>query len=188
LLRATLLDIDSAMPASPLAGVELTSPSEMVTTAADGSFELCIVTNQPTEVVEPTDYLDTTIKVVQGGAQGLYPIQLRMFTNARVRSFYTERGLVFDETRAHVLVFQSGDRFSLTLDSAHGAAQVAEQLHAQASQPLVWNAGNDGAFVLFPNVDVTATTAKVVPDFGLPLTVPVRANMLTLAVTFAVLL
>lgn len=140
------------------------------------------------DVAEPTDYLDTMVVIGFNGTVGLYPIQLRLFTDARVRSFYTERGLVFDDTRAHVLVFQSGDRFPIALDKDHGTAQTAEQRYSEEDLPLAWTAGNTGAFVLFPNVDASTPTAKIAPDFGGPLTVPVRANMLTLAVTCAVLL
>jgi hypothetical protein len=134
----------------------------------------------PIVVEAPGTYVDA-VGYIEADALRGRAISLRTFTAARAASFYTERSLAYDPALAHVLVFQSGDREELTLDRAHAETQSGNDEDADGF--FMWDPGESGRYVLFPNVAVDQATATLGGDpSGGPHTIPLAAGKLTLAV------
>ena len=191
-VTGALVDLDSTTSQFlGVAGARFTlqgSPDVTSTTAPNGRFELCApaAAAYVLDVEAPADHLVEHAYIADPALSGFYPLELRAFTRARAEDFYAEHGLVFDAARAHVLVFQNGDRVELTLDRAHGVAHAADG--DEPGGELSWGAGTAGRYVLFPNVDASAPTAQLHGGPGAPDVVPLAAGKLTVAATFFVYL
>lgn len=191
-VTGALVDLDSTSTQFlGVAGARFTlqgSPGVTDSTAPNGRFELCapVDASYVFDIEAPGDYLVGHAYLDDLAIAGFYPLELRAFTAARAQAFYAEHGLAFDATRAHVLVFQNGDRLELTLDRAHGTAHAADD--PDAGGALSWSAGTGGRYVLFPNVDASAPTAQLHGGVGEPDVVPITAGELTVAATFFVFL
>lgn len=188
-LSGELIDIDSK-PNTFLAvsGAQLSLPPSttvLATTQPNGHVEACVPNTDlvTLSLDAPGDYLDGTIVLDRGSLQGLHPLSLRMFTAARAATFYASLGLTFDATKAHVLVFQAGDRERIALSGTHGTPQNGNDDASPGT--FVWSAGDTGRYVLFPNVDVTQPTATI-DGSSFPVVVPLTAGTLTLAATSVV--
>lgn len=162
----------------------------MDATSPNGRFEMCAsaTTSYLFDVDAPGDRIDGVAYLeVEAVTEMARTISFRTMTAARALTFYTERGLTFDATKAHVLVFLAGDRSNLTMSgAAHGAVQAASD--DATAGTFVWAAGNGGRFVLFPNVDVTSPTVQLIGDLSGQHEVPVEAGKLTFAALFWVFL
>ncbi|MBX3157083.1 MAG: hypothetical protein KF773_13995 [Deltaproteobacteria bacterium] len=189
-LRGELVELDSTLAAfRGVNGATLTLPGDptpLVTTPPNGRLDTCVPPSEPLrfDVHAPTGFLGGSLVMPRDTLQSLRFLSFRSMTTARAASFYSERGLAFDATKAHVLVFLSSDVTTVTLDRPHGAAQAGND----GVQPgtFVWSASSTGRYVLFPNVDVSQPTGRV--DAGPSLSVPLVAGELTLAAISVVFL
>ena len=84
----------------------------------------------------------------------------RGITPTRAASFFTAQSLTYDDTKADLIVEQLGGPVALTLTGATAGATLT------SPDGIAWSAGNDGKFVLFANVTVTATPHLAGPAIG----------------------
>jgi len=191
-VTGALVDLDSTEGQFlGVAGARFTlqgSPDVTDTTAPNGRFELCAPADDAYvfDLDAPAGYLDGYAYIDDYARMGFFPLELRAFTAARAETFYAEHGLVFDATRAHVLVFQNGDRLELTLDRTHGTVLASDEPGGGGA--LTWSAGTAGRYMLFPNVDASAATAQLDGGIGPADVVPIAAGKLTIAATYFVFL
>jgi hypothetical protein len=139
----------------------------MDTTAPNGRFDVCLsrATSTTTlQVTQPTGmspctvpsaaYTIPTILFVHHGevlAGGFY--SARAFTTARQQTFFQDAGLVFDPSKAQVLVYVNGTPRAVSLQTTHQAPQ--------AVTGTTWGPGDIGKVVFFPNVDVDSGTTQL---------------------------
>ena len=183
-----LVDIDSTTTSfmgGNAATFTLRGGSASDATSPNGRFELCvpIATSLVFDVDAPPERLDA-IAYIEPEALGAMArlISFRSFTPARIASFFVERGLVYDPTKAQVLVFLAGDRSNLTFDRAHDTVQGGND-DDDEDGAYTWAAGQ-GRYVLFPNVDVTNPTGTLEGDLSGTHTIPLEAGKLTYAALF----
>ena len=187
-LSAELVDWDSSTSAfQGVSGAKLSAagnPTVILVTPPNGRIDACVPAADPIrlDVDAPGDYLDGSMVVPRSALTGLYPISFRGITTARADTFFTERGLTYDPSKAQVLVFAAGDRAPVSLDRAHDPAQAGND-DAQAGT-FVWSVSDSGRYILFPNVDVTQATGTITGDRLGPVVIPLAAGKLTvIAVT-----
>jgi len=162
--------VDLASTAATVLGVEGATvthrdSSKEATTSHAGGFGMCIphAPSYTFDVDAPGDLLDAI--VVDGTANALRSVELRMMTAARANALYAVHGMQFDPARAHILVATFGTGGEVALEGAgHGAALAANIDEQDGS--LVWTPGTAGTYVLFPNVAITETPTTV-SFFGL---------------------
>jgi hypothetical protein len=183
----TLLDLDSttAQP-MPVAGAHIIAGAAIdaaAFTAGDGRFALCVPAADPVvmELDAPAGYLDGTIYIE--AAYEDIDLTLRTLSAARAGTFYTERSLVYQGSKAHVLALNQFDRGPLTLDRAHDTAQAGDD---DGGGGLTWSTTDEGRYVLFPNVDPGAANATLseppaLPDAIKNHVIPIAAGKLTIA-------
>jgi hypothetical protein len=84
-------------------------------------------------------------------------------------------------------VFHTGDGIGLSLSRAHDPALAGNDHDRDGA--FTWAAGQDGRYVLFPNVDVSSPTVTLLGDVTTgPHEIPVAAGKLTLvAIVFVAL-
>ncbi|MBA3452708.1 MAG: hypothetical protein H0T42_06435 [Deltaproteobacteria bacterium] len=180
-----LLDLDSTSAA--LAGINNAVFTQRGGTATDttspnGRFEMCAssTTSYLFDVDAPATHVDAIAYFEVGALSSLYPIGFRTWTPARGATFFTSRGLTYDATKAHVLVYMAGDRTQLTLSGgSHGAVQAANDEGSPGT--FTWQAGAGGRYILFPNVDPTAGMVTLIGDYMGDHVVPVEAGKITFA-------
>ena len=185
-----LVDIDSTTAAhTGVSSAVFTQRGGTATTTSSstGHFEMCVpsTTSYLFDVNAPGDYTDAIAYFEVEALAGGRPISFRTWTATRAASFYIERGLVYDPTKAQVLVFLAGDRSNLSLDRAHGTVQGANDDDNDGT--YTWAAGQ-GRYVLFPNVDATNPTGTLIGDLSGQHTIPLEAGKITLAALFWVFL
>ncbi len=152
-------------------------------TSPNGRFEMCAQgADYLFDVDAPGDRIDGIAYIEPEALTVNRVISFRTMTAARAVSWYTERGLTWDPTKAHVFVFAAGDRSNLTLsDGSHDTPQCGND--DGTPDTYVWTAcggGNAaGRMVLFPNVDPTAGSITVIGDLSGQHTVPVEAGKIT---------
>ncbi len=190
--RGPIVDID-ATPNMPR-GIEGAVITERIgfdaatdTTGLDGGFSLCAGRNT-FDVDMPQTYPDAIV-VHDGYAltNALYtPTSFRAWSFARVPSFYGDHGLVYDASKAHVMVFTAGDATGVLLDRPHGAMHAAQEGYMN---PVVleWSPGTAGRYVWIPNVDASEPTGKFGGGLG-ALTIPLEAGKITFVVYSVVFL
>lgn len=186
-ITGELVDIDSTTAA--FLGVNAATFTLRGGTASDatspnGRFELCVPTSTSYvfDVDAPSDRLDGIAYIEPESMSSMAQLlSLRSFTPARIASFFVERSLVYDPTKAQVLVFLTGDRSNLTFDRAHQTVQGANDDDNDGS--YTWTAGQ-GRYVLFPNVDTTNATGTLVGDLSGAHTIPLEAGKITYASLF----
>jgi hypothetical protein len=183
----TLLELDSmtAQP-MPVAGAHIIAGAAIdaaAFTAGDGGFALCVPAADPVvmELDAPAGYLDGTIYIES--AYEDIDLTLRTLGEARAATFYAERSLTYQGSKAHVLALNQFDRGQLTLDRAHDAAQAGDD---DGGGGLAWSTTDEGRYVLFPNADTGAATATLseppaLPDAIKDHMVPIAAGKLTIA-------
>lgn len=179
-----LVDIDSTSAA--LAGINNAVFTQRGGTATDttspnGRFEMCAssTTTFLFDVDAPA-HTDAIAYFEVEALTGFRPTSFRTWTAARAQTFYTERGLTYDATKAHVLVFMTSDRRGLTLSGgSHGTVQHANDDSSPGT--FMWMAGAEGRYILFPNVDPTAGSVTLIGDLSGEHTVPVAAGKITFA-------
>lgn len=162
-------------------------------TAPNGRYDLCIdhapattaltVTGSATNsqcTTPPSTYTVPAILVASKAIiEGGKAHSGRMFTEARKAAFFTEMGIAYDPTKAHVLVYQSG--------TPRAASLTAASAPAWANDGTTWAAGATGSYVFFGNVDPTGGSTDVAVAGGAVGTgaIPLAANQLTLVSLFA---
>jgi hypothetical protein len=191
-IGAELLDWDSS--ASAFMGVNAATFTQRGGTATDttppnGRVEMCVATTTSyvfdVDVASAT-YLDAIayfdLETIVSSQYSNGYVRFRGLTTARATSFYTERSLVFDATKAHVLVYLAGDVSNISLDRAHGLPQLG--MYNTSTDAITWSAGVVGAntsrYVLFPNVDAASPTGVIEGDLQGDHSVPLEAGKLTL--------
>jgi hypothetical protein len=159
-------------------------PARTSTTAPNGRFELCAPATSAMifDVEAPGAYLDGKAYIEASALGGFYPVSFRALTQASASTLYP-----FDVNRGHVLVFHTGDGIGLSLSRAHDPALAGNDHDRDGA--FTWAAGQDGRYVLFPNVDVSSPTVTLLGDVTTgPHEIPVAAGKLTLvAILFVVL-
>lgn len=191
-LGAELVDWDSSQAAfMGVNGATFTQRGGTATTTTppNGRVEMCIGTT--TSFIFDVDvanaaYLDAIayfdLEAVVGSAPANQHVKFRGITAARAASFYTERSLTFDASKAHVLVYLAGDVSNISLDRAHGTPQVGT--YTATTDSITWSTGTAGAnaakYVLFPNVDATNPTGVIEGDLQGDHSIPLEAGKLTL--------
>jgi hypothetical protein len=180
--RGQIVDID-ATPTMPrgIQGAVITQSSgdpATGTTDANGGFSLC-PRRDTFDVVMPGDYADAFIIHDHFALQNyLYsPTSFRAWTIPRAPTFYSEHGLVYDISKAHVMVFVAGDADSVSLDRPHGTIHAAQEGYMTPVE-LEWAPGTAGRYVWIPNVDASEPTAhfRAGPR---TLTIPLAAGKIT---------
>lgn len=159
-------------------------PTPIFSTPPNGRLDTCVPAADPLkfDVDAPVGYLDGTMVVNQEALRSLLPLSLRSIKATRAATFFTERGLTFDASKAQVVVFFAGDRGGVSLDRAHGTAQAGNDDGTPGT--FTWSPGDTGRYVLFPNVDATQATGTITSP-SLPLAVPLAPGKLTLvAISF----
>jgi hypothetical protein len=156
------------------------------TTPPNGRVEMCVGTTTSyifdVDVASAT-YLDAIayfdLEAIVESAPADRHIRFRGITTARATSFYVERSLVYDPTKAHVLVYLAGDVSDISLDRAHGTPQLGT--YNASTDSITWTSGAGSAkYVLFPNVDASSPTGVIEGDLGGDHSVPLEAGKLTL--------
>ena len=183
-----VLDLDSSN-ASFLGvnnlGIYVQGSTEDDATSPNGRFELCVpsatgsvtfdVVADPNATPRYHDgflYLDAD---AIANSIGFRPISLRAFDQERALTLYQERGLTYDPTKAHVIVWTGGDVGpQVTLDRPHDPAQYA---YLDGGGVITWDPSY-GQYTLIPNVDATSPTGTLT-DIE-PHTIPLAADKLTL--------
>ena len=192
-IAAELVDWDSAGGASfmGVAGATFTQRGGTATTTTppNGRVEMCVATTTSyvfdVDVANAT-YLDAIayfdLEAIVGSAAADQHVRFRGLTSARAASFYTERSLTFDATKAHVLVYLAGDVSNISLDRAHGIPQLGS--YNAPADSIAWSTGVVGAnaakYVLFPNVDASSPTGVIEGDLQGDHSIPLAAGKLTL--------
>lgn len=191
-LGAELLDWDSSGSAfMGVNGATFTQRGGTATTTTppNGRVEMCLgsTTSFIFDIdVASASYLDAIayfdLEAVVGSAPADKHIRFRDLTAARAASFYTERSLTYDNTKAHVLVYLAGDVSNISLDRAHGVPQLGA--YDASTDSIAWTTGVQGAnaakYVLFPNVDASSLTGVIEGDLDGDHSIPLEANKLTL--------
>jgi hypothetical protein len=190
-IGAELLDWDSS--ASAFMGVNGATftqrgGSATTTTPPNGRVEMCVATTTSYifDVDAPSTYLDAIayfdLEAIVGSAPTDSHIRFRGVTAARAATFYTERSLTFDNTKAHVLVYLAGDISNISLDRAHELPQLG--MYSASTDSITWTTGVAGAnsskYVLFPNVDAASPTGVIEGDLQGDHSIPLAAGKLTL--------
>lgn len=191
-IGAELLDWDSSDDAfMGINGATFTQRggSATATTPPNGRVEMCVATT--TSFVFDVDvadaaYLDAIayfdLEAIVGSVPADSHIRLRGITSARAASFYTERSLAFDATKAHVLVYLAGDVSNISLDRAHQTPQLG--MYNDSTDSISWTTGSTGEnasrYVLFPNVDAASPSGVIEGDLGGDHSIPLEAGKLTL--------
>lgn len=191
LIEGELIDWDSSDAAfSGVFGATVTqvgNSSVTLTTAPNGRLSLCAAPSEPfafTVDASSDGHLSGTLTIESNVVLGGFvPLSLRTLTQTRAASFFTELGLTFDPTAAQVVVFQAGDRSSLTLSGTHDPAQQGDD---NGTGVITWGAGASGRYTLFPNVTPTANV-QLSGDPGGPRPVPAVAGQVSLVVISFVL-
>jgi hypothetical protein len=159
------------------------------TTPPNGRVEICVGTTTSyifdIDVASAT-YLDAIayfdLESIVGSAFADGRIRFRGITAARAATFYTERSLVYDATKAHVLVYLAGDVSNISLDRAHGIPQLG--MYNASTDTIAWTTGSTGEnaskYVLFPNVDAASPSGVIEGDLGGDHSIPLEAGKLTL--------
>ncbi len=193
LISGELIDWDSSTASFlGVSGATVTlvgDPTITTTTPTDGSIDLCARPDRPLAftVDGPIDYLDGTLTIdrdvlIEPGV----PLSLRTITTTRAATFFTEHSLTFDAGSAQIVVLLTGDRTGLTLDRTHDTTQAANDDASPGT--FTWTAGNTGRYVLFPNVQVSGSTATIAGDPKGPIVVPIEVGKLSLvAISFVFL-
>jgi hypothetical protein len=184
---AKLVDFDySDSAATAVAGATFTvqsMPSRTVTTADDGLVDMCVPVDADElmrlVVDAPDTYLDGF--VVAAPQYGFVDHSiLRTITLERASTFYsTTLGLALDAAKSQVLVINACDGNTAVLDRPHGTPWAA---YETAGHSIVWQSGNGGDYVLFPNVDTTQATGTVSWQYGAPRLIPLYAGKWTMLV------
>lgn len=191
-IGAELLDWDSSSGA--FLGVEAATFTQRggtatTTTPPNGRVEMCVGTTTSflfdVDVASPA-YLDAIayfdLEAIVGSGPSDQRIRFRGITAARAATFYTERSLVFDATKAHVLVYLAGDVSNISLDRAHGTPQLGA--YNASTESITWTTGSSGAsaskYVLFPNVDAASPSGVIEGDLQGDHSIPLEAGKLTL--------
>lgn len=152
-------------------------PTRTAISAPNGRIELCTAHERAIVDVDQADYLDMVYVSVPAvfESPGQFFFLVKGMRTTRAPTFYTELGLVFDATRAHVLVQKQGPAGALTLAAGGTAFAVDDQ------NDLTWTAGNSGGLVLFANVPITGATTALTGAFSFgPAEVPIEAGKLTI--------
>jgi hypothetical protein len=183
-------------------------PARTSTTAPNGRFELCapVTSAMIFDVEAPGAYLDGKAYIEASALGGFYPVSFRALTQASASTLYA-----FDANRGHVLVFHTGDGIGLSLSRAHDPALAGNDHDRDGAGSsfcpsvsrnfalagndhdrdgaFTWAAGQEGRYVLFPNVDVSSPTVTLLGDVTTgPHEIPVAAGQLTLvAIVFVAL-
>jgi hypothetical protein len=159
-------------------------PVRTSTTAPNGRFELCAPATSAMifDVEAPGAYLDGKAYIEAAALGGFYPVSFRALTQASASTLYA-----FDANRGHVLVFHTADGIGLSLSRAHDPALAGNDHDRDGA--FTWAPGQDGRYVLFPNVDVSSPTVTLLGDVTTgPHEIPVAAGKLTLvAIEFVTL-
>lgn len=143
----------------------------------NGRVELCIVPSAVSIIdVTKTGYLpgvfvaDPAVYLPAGPT-----FSSRGLTTSRANTFYESLAIVFDPTKAHVLVHQHAPQ-AIALTGGGTAFAVDN------GDDTTWTAGSTGGLVLFANVDVgTGTATLSAPgSFVGPTTLPLVAGTLTM--------
>lgn len=176
-----LVDLDSTT--AVFMGVNAATFTQRTGTATDmtspnGRFEMCASSttsyvfdvDQPTGRPDAIAYLET-----EAVTQTDRLISFRSWTTVRAATFFVDRGLVYDATKAQVLVFLAGDISNLTFDRSHGTVQSA----TESNGVLTWSATQTGRYVLFPNVDAAQATGTLTGDTSGTHTIPLEAGKTT---------
>lgn len=194
-LAGELVDLDSSTAAFagiPGAVVAVEGmPAVAVTTPPNGRVQLCVPDVDPIRLTidAPSTYLDASVYLEPEAAKGppdAAMLSMRSFTEERAAAFYSERGLAYDDTKAHVLVLSAGDRVDLALDRAHDAAQAGND--DATAGTYEWAAGAAGRYVLFPNVAVAQATGTLSGDGPESHVIPLAAGTLTFVGVYFVVL
>jgi hypothetical protein len=185
-----LLDLDSSNASFKGANnVRLTVQSSTASdaTSPNGRFELCVPSASGAVTFDMVANANATPRYMDGfvylDGDAIFSailISLRTFDQARRTSFYEDLGLTYDATKAHVIVWTSGITGAVALDRDHDEAQAGTDVDGDGA--FTWSSGAVGAYVLFPNVDVTNATGTISGD-SLPIdhTIPLAADKLTIA-------
>lgn len=163
--------------------------SATTTTPPNGRVEMCVATTTSYIFdvdIASADYLDAIayfdLEAIVASGPLDQRVRFRGIEAARATSFFTERSLVYDATKAHVLVYLAGDVSNISLDRAHGMPQVGTY-DAQADT-LTWATGsstqNAAKYVLYPNVDASSPSGVIEGDLQGDHSIPLEANKLTL--------
>ncbi|MFN0245747.1 MAG: hypothetical protein ACKV2T_02490 [Kofleriaceae bacterium] len=191
-IGAELLDWDSPAPA--FMGVNSATFTQRggaatATTPPNGRVEMCVATTTSyvfdVDVASAT-YLDAIayfdLETIVDSARTDGYVRFRGLTSARAASFYTERSLVFDNTKAHVLVYLAGDISNISLDRAHDLPQLG--MYNTTTDAIAWTSGvvgaNSSRYVLFPNVNAASPTGAIEGDLQGDHSIPLEAGKLTL--------
>lgn len=164
---------------------QASDPSRTLTTPPNGRLALCPHPDLPlTFLVDaPGEYLDGTLALQREAINT--PISVRTLTASRATTFFNEHGLIFDPALIQLVVQQTGDRQTLSINAPHDTTLAAND--DDGDGVFTWNAGAAGRYVLFPNIQGTLTTVTISAPPGPPLTVPVAPGDLAMAVMFFVL-
>jgi hypothetical protein len=129
-----------------------TNPAHMDVASPNGRIEMCIpatgrslikVTSQAGDAHIPGHFI-ADAAVFAGGRT----FAARGITPTRAASFFTAQGMTYDNTKADLLVEESGTPAALTLTGATAEKTLS------SPDGIAWSAGNSGAYVLFANVTV----------------------------------
>lgn len=152
-------------------------PSRTATSAPNGRVELCTAAQLAVIDVDQPDYLDMIFVSVPAVFQppGQFFFLNKGLKTTRAPTFYTELGLTFDATRAHVLVEKQGPPTAVTV-AAGGTAFTTD-----SPDDLTWTAGNTGAFVLIANIPITGPETTLGANVAAgPAVIPIEAGKLTI--------
>ncbi len=180
-LTGELVDWDSSDASfAGVGGAQLTlngDSSVSLVTPPNGRIDLCARPDLPLEfaIDNPGDFLDGPLSIERSSIG--FPLSLRALTSTRAASFLAEHAVTFDPALAQIIVLQAGDRFELSLDLPHDTALAANDDDDDGA--LTWGAGATGRYVLFPNVQLTASTATVSGPPMIPRTFNIAAGKLS---------
>jgi hypothetical protein len=135
-------------------------PTRTKNTNPNGRFELCVAAAAgPVRVdVTPksTDTYLPGIAIARADAIAAGVLwTTRSFRLARGTAFLQGFGVVYDPTKAQVLVHVDGTPRAVSLTASHATTL------AYARATTTWAAGDAGYYVYFPNVDPTAGTTTI---------------------------
>jgi len=159
-------------------------PTRQSITPPNGRFQLCVPSGAVTrvDIIPPTgasgclsapgSYAAPGIAVADPAAiarGGVF--SARAYTTARRDAFFTAAGLVYDATKAQIVVH---------LATAATVSSAATHDATQAWSGTAWSASANGLDVFLPNVTIPAGgTTSVSVAGGRTVTVPVAADTIT---------
>lgn len=164
----TFLDWDSPCPIAGATWTATYDDQRTTTTDASGAFTLSLASY--TALVDVTPPAERS--ACAGGTYALPGIAIappavslangvvvaRSMTQSRVATFYAAIGAPFDPTRGHLLVHVNGTPRAFSIAEPHAAPQ--------ASDGSAWSAGDTGADVFFPNIEIPLSKRATVTVAG----------------------